>query len=1075
MREVRGKGAANRRIDAKTKEKRREEKRKKTDDEGFGSATKIAKDAVRIGEPLKYRGGDYGWISKWMHPECYRAEGVTREELETRVHGLDALKDGDREVLLATVLSPDRPEIENTALDVTSEEFLRRPAVEPMEAQRALTRPLLGFQREGLRWMCDNESGDAKGGILADEMGMGKTIQCISMLLARKEAWMRDRAEVGEMVTDDDRPPPTLVVVPTSALVQWEEEIKSCVEEGSLRVFVYYADRANVVEGDFKGYDVVLTTYPVVEAEWRKIINRHLTACQWCGKKYLPRSMVTHLKYFCGPDAVRTEKLARREVTRDVANEKAMRTLKIKPGSAKDVKKGIPTMANVYKELMAMAGRETLSMYDGAHKARARAASGLAPGGDVVVVKEEVEDGVAEPSEVLKALISQLPVPTIVVENIKEESIEEKEKEVESVNEPALADASTAAIASTVKKAQKRKSKASGKATSTSSAKKKKKSLREASDGEAESDYKPDSDSEDDEIILVDDSESEDRKPKKKQKKKKTPAKTEEADDVKASNIDDIPQTSQGGSQGGSQFEDEDDVDLSDSLLHRTQWHRIVLDEAHKIKARTSNTAKCIYALKSTYKWCLTGTPLQNRIGDLYSLVRFLRMDPYAFYFCSTKGCECKTLTWNFGPQARFCTNCGCGAPRHYSHFNRTVLNPINRYGYIGDGKKAMLTLRNDILLPMQLRRTKAERAEDVRLPDLKIIIQENTFNEVEQDFYESLYMLTRSKFDAFVKKGSVLHNYAHVFELLARLRQACDHPYLVIHSKSANVKKDAPDAPKVESPADTDVPKHYCGMCQDEIEEEDAALANCKHIFHRECIMQYASCAPADGKKVTCPVCRTALTIDFSPESLENVKSAISRNFKDALPDKSILNKLDLTQYTSSTKVETLVNALRDMRNQENGHLNKAIVFSQYTAMIEIVEWRLKKAKFTIAKLLGSMPVTQRAANLQAFREDPNVSVILMSLKSGGEGLNLQAANYVYVLEPWWNPAVEMQAVMRAHRIGQLRPVTAVRFSTKGTIEERMMELQEKKQLVFEGCMDGNQAALSQLTAEDLQFLFKR
>jgi DNA repair protein RAD16 len=160
----------------------------------LGSATKIAKDAVRIGEPLKYRGGDYGWISKWMHPECYRAEGVTREELETRVHGLDALKDGDREVLLATVLSPDRPEIENTALDVTSEEFLRRPAVEPMEAPRALTRPLLGFQREGLRWMCDNESGDAKGGILADEMGMGKTIQCISMLLARKEAWMRDRA-----------------------------------------------------------------------------------------------------------------------------------------------------------------------------------------------------------------------------------------------------------------------------------------------------------------------------------------------------------------------------------------------------------------------------------------------------------------------------------------------------------------------------------------------------------------------------------------------------------------------------------------------------------------------------------------------------------------------------------------------------------------------------------------------------------------------------------------------------------------------------------------------------------------
>ena len=1048
---------------------------------------KIAKDTVRVGEPLKYRGGDYGWISKWMHPECYRVEGATRDELEASIHGTEHLREGDLEVLLATLTSPERPAIESTALDVTSEEFVCRPAIEPMEAPRTLTRPLLGFQREGLRWMVENERSDRRGGILADEMGMGKTIQCVSLLLARKEAWMRERSEIGEMVTESDRPPPTLVVVPTSALVQWEQEINACVEEGSLRVFVYYADRVNVREEDFKGIDVVLTTYPVVEAEWRKIINRHLVACRWCGKKYLPRSMVTHLKYFCGPDAVRTEKLARREVTRDVANEKAMRTLRIKEGSAKDVKKSIPTPANFYKELMAKAGREVLSMYDGAHKARERAAAGLAPGGDGVVVKEEIkeetrddDDDVGEADALMKALISQLPVPPTRADGL---DVVKEEMAVNEVNESELAVAAAAGVMSAVNKAKKRKS--TPRRSKAAADKKKKKSLRDASDDEAEgSDYVPnseddDDDDDDDETIVLDESDADEKPPPKKvklkitMKKAKTPDASERAEDADASAEDQETQPSQGGSQS-NKF-GEDDVDLSDSLLHRTQWHRIVLDEAHKIKARTSNTAKCIYALKSTYKWCLTGTPLQNRIGDLYSLVRFLRMDPYAYYFCSTKNCDCKTLSWNFGPEARFCAECGCGAPRHYSHFNRAVLNPINRYGYIGDGKKAMLTLRNDILLPMQLRRTKAERASDVKLPELKIIIQENEFNEVEQDFYESLYMLTRAKFDGFVKKGSVLHNYAHIFELLARLRQACDHPYLVIHSKSANVQRDAPEAPKVESPAIADTVKHYCGMCQDEIEEEDAALATCKHIFHRECIMQYASCAPAEGKKVTCPVCRTALTIDFSPESLENAKSATNRFAKDPLPDKSILNKLDLTQYTSSTKVETLVNALRDMRNQENGHLNKAIVFSQYTAMIEIVEWRLKKAKFTISKLLGSMPVTQRAANLQAFREDPNVSVILMSLKSGGEGLNLQAANYVFVLEPWWNPAVEMQAVMRAHRIGQTRPVTAVRFSTRGTIEERMMELQEKKQLVFEGCMDGNQAALSQLTAEDLQFLFKR
>jgi DNA repair protein RAD16 len=100
----------------------------------------------------------------------------------------------------------------------------------------------------------------------------------------------------------------------------------------------------------------------------------------------------------------------------------------------------------------------------------------------------------------------------------------------------------------------------------------------------------------------------------------------------------------------GDAVAEEDVVDLSDSLLHTIEWGRVVLDEAHKIKARTTNTAKCIYDLRSDKKWCLTGTPLQNRVGELYSLVRFLRMDPHAYYFCKVKGCECKSLCWNFGP-----------------------------------------------------------------------------------------------------------------------------------------------------------------------------------------------------------------------------------------------------------------------------------------------------------------------------------------------------------------------------------------------------------------------------------------
>ena len=167
------------------------------------------------------------------------------------------------------------------------------------------------------------------------------------------------------------------------------------------------------------------------------------------------------------------------------------------------------------------------------------------------------------------------------------------------------------------------------------------------------------------------------------------------------------------------------------------------------------------------------------------------------------KGCDCKSLCWNFGPSQRACTTCGPASPRHYSHFNQTVINPINRYGYVGDGKKGFLTLRNDILQPAQLRRTKAERAADVKLPPLEITVQETEMDEVERDFYESLYMLTRAKFDGYVKKGSVLHNYAHIFELLSRLRQTCDHPYLVLHSRTAGATGATLGAPKALALAD--------------------------------------------------------------------------------------------------------------------------------------------------------------------------------------------------------------------------------------------------------------------------------
>merc|ERR1711916_161195 len=91
------------------------------------------------------------------------------------------------------------------------------------------------------------------------------------------------------------------------------------------------------------------------------------------------------------------------------------------------------------------------------------------------------------------------------------------------------------------------------------------------------------------------------------------------------------------------------------SPLHSIRWKRIVLDEAHRIKGRTTSTAQAVYALRSTYKWALSGTPLQNRVGDLYSLIKFLRLAPFSQYKCSIKNCLCSSPVWNFGPMSRKC------------------------------------------------------------------------------------------------------------------------------------------------------------------------------------------------------------------------------------------------------------------------------------------------------------------------------------------------------------------------------------------------------------------------------------
>jgi DNA repair protein RAD16 len=134
---------------------------------------------------------------------------------------------------------------------------------------------------------------------------------------------------------------------------------------------------------------------------------------------------------------------------------------------------------------------------------------------------------------------------------------------------------------------------------------------------------------------------------------------------------------------------------------------------------------------------------------------------------------------------------------------------------------------------------------------------------------------------------------------------------------------------------------------------------------------------------------------------------------------------------------------------------------------MLDLLTIRLSGDGVGVARISGDMTRQQRDVNLDTFRRHNSTRVIMISLKAGGEGLNLQNADHIFVVDPWWNPAAELQAIDRVHRIGQTKRVTAIRFIIKDSIEERIVQLQDKKKLVMAGALDGDTSAMQQLTAQ--------
>jgi DNA repair protein RAD16 len=411
-----------------------------------------------------------------------------------------------------------------------------------------------------------------------------------------------------------------------------------------------------------------------------------------------------------------------------------------------------------------------------------------------------------------------------------------------------------------------------------------------------------------------------------------------------------------------------EDIIKEASPLHAIHFHRLILDEAHSIKSRNTGVAKACFALTGTYKWCLSGTPVQNRIGEFFSLLRFLEVRPFADYFC--RSCDCEKLHWATDDD-HMCIACNHGASEHISVFNQELLNPIT--GDDPDLREDALSKLHMITARIMLRRMKRDHTNSMELPMKDIVIHNEFFSDVERDFSSSIMTNSNRKFDTYVAQGVMLNNYANIFGLIMQMRQVANHPDLLLKKKAAEGSQNV----------------YVCNICDEPA--EDAIRSHCRHEFCRACVKDFMDTCEASGTDADCPRCHIALTIDFEQPELEQDEDSVKKT--------SIINRIKMENWTSSTKIEMLVYDLYKLRSKKQ--TLKSIVFSQFTSMLQLIEWRLRRAGFNTVMLDGSMTPAMRQKSIDHFMTNPDVEVFLVSLKAGGVALNLTEASRVFIVDP--------------------------------------------------------------------------
>ncbi|KAK0719094.1 SNF2 family N-terminal domain-containing protein [Apiosordaria backusii] len=474
--------------------------------------------------------------------------------------------------------------------------------------------------------------------------------------------------------------------------------------------------------------------------------------------------------------------------------------------------------------------------------------------------------------------------------------------------------------------------------------------------------------------------------------------------------------------------------------LFSLNFFRVILDEAHNIKNRQAKTSRACYEIAAEHRWALTGTPIVNKLEDLFSLVRFLRVEP-----------------WN-----------------NFSFWRTFITVPFESKDFV-----RALDVVQTVLEPLVMRRTKDMKTPDglplVPLPSKHIEIVNIELSKAERDVYDYVFTRAKRTFTANVEAGTVMKAFTSIFAQILRLRQSCCHPVLVRHlNASADDEEAAAAADAAAGLADdmdlqslierftatTDdaadsnaFGAHVFNQIRDEASNEcpicaeepiiDQTVTGCWHSACKKCLLEYIQYQTDKNELPRCFQCREPINSRDLFEVVRHDDDPDSEKSSDG--PRITLQRLGVTN--SSAKIVTLIKQLRQLRKAHP--TIKSVIFSQFTSFLSLIEPALARANMHFVRLDGSMSQKARAAVLEEFKESKRFTVLLLSLKAGGVGLNLTMAKRVFMMDPWWSFAIEAQAIDRVHRMGQEDEVKVYRFIAKDSVEERMLRIQDRKKFI--------------------------